>query len=197
LADLGLELRAVDFGMHAGDTTNACFWLCLAAGLAASSWSTDSVSVQALLTETHAMDLCQLDRAPARSVRTSALGKLASTLRTHFCRGHSSVLMRPDMQERIYQAFAGLRADGPLRTLGMYERWVNRLAKNEFADELVIVAVAIELKIRIICVPFTPSTSERPWAITTYQESASAIPEDRNIYLGNNDVHYMWLSYIH
>ena len=25
LADLGLETRVVDFGLHAGDTTNACF----------------------------------------------------------------------------------------------------------------------------------------------------------------------------
>ena len=95
---------------------------------------------------------------------------------------------------RIYQAFAGLQEDGPERTLGMYKHWVGRLATKEFADELVLIAVAIELRIRIVCVPFTPAMAARPWVITTYQDVASVVPEDRNVYLGNNDVHYMWLS---
>ena len=98
------------------------------------------------------------------------------------------------MMGRIYQAFAGLQEDGPARTMGMYKQWVHKLAINEFADELVLVAVAIELKIRIVCVPFTPAAASRPWVITTYQDAASIIPDDRNIYVGNNDVHYMWLS---
>ena len=64
----------------------------------------------------------------------------------------------------------------------------------EFADELILVAVAIELKVRIVCVPFTPAEAARPWIITEYQDATSVIPDDRTIYLGNNDVHYMWLS---
>ena len=68
------------------------------------------------------------------------------------------------------------------------------MASNEFADELVLVAVAIELKLRIVVTPFTPATAIRPWAITEYQDATAVIPDDRNIYMGNNDVHYMWLS---
>ena len=63
------------------------------------------------------------------------------------------------------------------------------MVTNEFADELVVLAVAIELRIRIVCVPFTPATAIRPWVISTYQDVAHAAPEDRNIYVGNNDVH--------
>ncbi len=199
LADLGLETCVVDFGLHAGQTTNACFWLCLAAGLAASSWSPNCVDGQALpavvnslLAETRAMDLHILDGADASG--KTPLGMLASTMRQHFCAGPSSVLLRPDMMGRIYQAFAGLQEDGPDRTLAMYKRWISRLAINEFADKLVLVAVAIELKIRIVCVPFTLSSDTRPWVISTYQETGSAIPDNRNIFVGSNDVHYMWLS---
>jgi hypothetical protein len=76
----------------------------------------------------------------------------------------------------------------------MYKKWVDRLATDEFADELILVAVAIEMKIRIVCVPFTPATATRQWVIATYQDAASVIPDDRNIYVGNNDVHYVWLT---
>jgi hypothetical protein len=201
LADLGLETRVVDFGIHAGQTTNACCWLSLAAGLAASSWSPNSVDGQALpavigslLAETRAMDLHLLDNAADSTIKNTPLGNLAATLRQHFCADPAPILLRPDMMGRIYQAFAGLQEDGPDRSLGMYKTWVRRLATNEFADELVLVAVAIELKIRIVSVPFTPTTAARPWVISTIQDAASVIPDDRNIYMGNNDVHYMWLS---
>ena len=201
LADVGLEMRVVDFGLHAGQTTNACFWLCLAAGLAASSWSPNCVDGQALpavvgnlLAETRAMDLQLLDKAAGSGIKNTALGLLAGTFRQHFCADPAPILLHPDMMGRIYQAFAGLQEDGPERTLGMYKHWVGRLATKEFADELVLIAVAIELRIRIVCVPFTPAMAARPWVITTYLDVASVVPEDRNVYLGNNDVHYMWLS---
>ena len=95
---------------------------------------------------------------------------------------------------RNYLAFAGLEEDGPTRTIGVYKTWVNRLATNEFADELVLVAVAIELNIRIVVAPCTPAAATRPWAITTYQDAASIFLDNRNIHVGNNDVHNMWLS---
>ena len=97
------------------------------------------------------------------------------------------------MMGRTYHASAGLEEDGPARTIGVYNTWFNRLATNEFADELVLVAVAIELNIRIVVVPFTPAAATRPWVITTYQDAASIILDNPNIYVGNNDVHYMWL----
>jgi hypothetical protein len=201
LADLGLETRVLDFGQRAGETKNACFWLCLAAGLTTSSWSPNCVDGQALpadvgnlLAETRAMDLHLLDKVDGRYIKNTPLGTLAATLRQHFCADPAGILRRPDMMARIYQAFAGLQEDGPDRTIRMYKQWVDRLATDEFADELILVAVAIEMKIRIVCVPFTPATATRPWVIATYQDAASVIPDDRNIYVGNNDVHYVWLT---
>ena len=201
LADLGLETRVLDFGQHAGQTTNACFWLCLAAGLATSSWSPNCVDGQALpavvgnlLAETRAMDLHLFDKVDGKYIENTPLGTLAAALRQHFCADPAGILRRPDMMGRIYQAFAGLQEDGPDRTIRMYKQWVDRLATNEFADELILVAVAIEMKIRIVCVPFTPATATRPWVIATYQDAASVIPDDRSIYVGNNDVHYVWLT---
>ena len=76
----------------------------------------------------------------------------------------------------------------------MYKNWVGRVATKEFADELILVAVAVELKVRIVVVPFTRADAPKPWVISTYQDATSIIPEDRNIYVGNNDVHYMWIS---
>ena len=97
--------------------------------------------------------------------------------------------MRPDTMGRIYQTFAG-----PARSLAEYKNWLANLATKAFADELVLVAVAMELKVRIVAVPFTPSDSMGAWAISTYHDADALVPEDRNIYLGNNDVHYIWLS---
>ena len=102
--------------------------------------------------------------------------------------------MRLDMKDRVYHAFAGLQEDGAHQTLGMCKQWVERLATRDFADELVLLAMAFELKIRIVCVPSTPPEATTPWVISTYQDNGGHVPEDRNVYFGNNDVHYMRLS---
>ena len=102
LADLGLQANVVDFGQHAGATINAWFWLCLAAGLASSSWSPNFVHGQALpvdvatqLADARAMDLLALDRAERSLIKDTPLGLLAQTLRRHFCSGAALVLLRP------------------------------------------------------------------------------------------------------
>ena len=38
----------------------------------------------------------------------------------------------------------------------MYNNWVQKLATKEYADELVILACAVELRVKLACVPFTP-----------------------------------------
>ena len=45
-----------------------------------------------------------------------------------------------------------------------------------------------ELKIRILCIPFTPSTATKQWVITIYQDTISAIADNRNVYVGNNEL---------
>ena len=102
--------------------------------------------------------------------------------------------MRADVKNKIYAAFASLAVRGPQRTEQLYERWVAKLAFKEYADELVVVAVALELSIRIVVIPYTPESALRPWAIPTYGSTGVAQDAGRTIYLGNNDVHYVYLK---
>ena len=96
------------------------------------------------------------------------------------------------MVQKLFPAFAAIDPQNERRQLQHYKQWVARLAATEFADELIILAVVLELRIRLVCIPFTPPDSLDSWAITTYA-SASA-PAGLEIVLGNNDVHYMWLT---
>ncbi len=111
------------------------------------------------------------------------------------CAGPDAALLRDDMKETIYGAFAGLEANSVTRTLPAYKNWVEKLATKEYADELVVIACAIELDVTIICVPHTPAGSPDQWAISIYKPTHTETREDRTIYLGNNDVHYMWLAH--
>ena len=77
---------------------------------------------------------------------------------------------------------------GTARTIDLYKQWVHKLAVAEFADELVVMAVARELGIRICCIPHTPGSAPSPWAPSTY--GAPPVPGSAGdtIYVGNNDV---------
>ena len=70
-------------------------------------------------------------------------------------------------------------------------RWVERVAAREFADELVVAAVAHHLHIHIVVVPYTPADASVNWKITEYSQT---IELGRTVFLGNNDVHYVWIS---
>ena len=94
---------------------------------------------------------------------------------------------------RVYPAFATIDARGPARTDSMYRKWVHRLAISEYADELVVMAVALELRVRIHCIPYTPASAVSPWAPSTYGVAALPGGAGDTIYLGNNDVHYVYL----
>ncbi len=128
------------------------------------------------------------------NIRMSALGRCAEEPRRYFCDGPNAVLLREDMRTRIVVAFAGLHTRGPARTEQLYRQWVQKLATREYADELVVLAVSLELEIRIVCVPYTPASALAPWKITTYQPPVFREDQGGRIPLGNNDVHYMYLS---
>ena len=202
LRDLHLHVAVVDLGQHARRTTGACFWLCLAAGLASSSWVPDQalpVTIPILLEQSRALDLRSLNglcyhQATSSDIRDGPLGSLAAAIREYFCAGEAAVLLRMDMLAKIYEAFACLEAGGPQRTIAMYKAWVDKLGRNEYADELVIVAVAMELHVNIVCVPYTPRQAPQPWAISTYSSPDAVAENDCTVLLGNNDVHYMWLA---
>ena len=59
---------------------------------------------------------------------------------------------------------------------------------------LVVLAVALEPPVRLVVIPFTPQSSDRPWVITSYEAPGMGLDGTSTIYFGNNDVHYVYLS---
>ena len=95
---------------------------------------------------------------------------------------------------RWFPAFvAALTPLAGSRTLADYRRWVARIAEHEYADELVVAAVAKEMQVKIVVVPYTPRAAEDMWALSQYERDNSD-SDARTIYLGNDDVHYVWLA---
>ena len=183
----------LDLGQFAGRTAGACFWLCLAAGLAECGPDVCSHALPGQSTARLALAELRAEgvqRCMEAGVRHSPLGRAAEALRVQFCAGDAPVLLRPDMRARVFPAFAGLNVRGPARTDALYTQWVQKLATKEYADELVVLCVALELSIRITVIPFTPLAALAPWAVTTYGPAGA----DGVIYVGNNDVHYVYLS---
>ena len=188
--DLQLVVEAKDFGMYAARTVNACFWLSLAAALTRSSWAISNRLRDALPGFESARNVSL--PAHTKDVRCSELASLAAQLRHHMCLGEEAAMLKPYIRDSIYQAFAALGDGGPPRTLQSYKAWVAKLASNEFADELVVLATAMELNVRIVCVPYTPP-GDFPWQITRYPPSGGHVVSGAIIHLGNDDVHYVWL----
>ena len=189
--DLQLSVQVVDLGQYAGNTANACFWLCLAVGLTRSGW----VPSRYLWRRLSSFDAAKTSAVPTEGmpVRDSHVGKLAVQLRHHMCLGDDAAMLQPRVRDKIYQAFAALGARGPRRTLALYKHWVAKLATHEFADELVVLATACELRVRITCVPYT-RPGQADWRISRYAPVGCDIPVDQTVLLGNDDVHYMWLN---
>jgi hypothetical protein len=71
---------------------------------------------------------------------------------------------------------------------------VQKVGTKEYADELILAAVAQELQIRIVVVPWTPINSVAMWSITSYPDRDLGQPDLPTIHMGNNDVHYVWLA---
>ena len=189
--DLRTQVRPLDLGQYAGDTTNACFWLCLAAGLTRSKWLPDSRQWLRL----RSFDDARVSPIPTgdATIRDSHLGQFAKQLRHYMCLGDEAAMLQPRVRDKIYLAFATLGARGPRRTMQLYKQWVAKLASTEFADELVLLAVASELRVRIVCIPYT-RPGQPDWSISPYTPAGHDVPEDRTVLLGNDDVHYMWLA---
>ena len=109
------------------------------------------------------------------------------------CHGSNAVLRRLDTRDKIFQAFAALGGEGRVRTFHAYDQWVKKLAQEEFADELVVLATSLEVGVRIVCVPYTPHRAA-PWAISRYPSEDRGVISDVIVHLGNDDVHYVWLA---
>ena len=95
---------------------------------------------------------------PLDRIAQCSLGRFAEQVRLFMCGGPDAVLLRGDVKELLYAAFAALGQTCD-RTMQQYTNWVGRLATREYADELVVLAVALELKVKIMCVPHTPPSA--------------------------------------
>ena len=104
------------------------------------------------------------------------------------------MFLRPSIRSKLFPAFAGLLSSGPVRTDALYNQWVAKVATREYADELVLLALTLELPIRIVVIPHTPESALAPWAVTSYGSPEVAQDDSRTIFLGNNDVHYVYLA---
>ena len=120
--DLQLVVRAVDLGARAGTTINACFWLSLAAALTRSPWAPFSL-LHDRLSGFHAARASPIP-VNVGGVACSAIGALAVQLRHHMCLGDEAVMLKPHVRDVIYQAYAALAVQGPVRSLEQYKRWV-------------------------------------------------------------------------
>jgi len=206
--DLGrADLAAYDLGWEGEQgTTNACFWLCLAA-----AWSHVDVTTPVLWREaTLFEEMTRVDRQTVADLlqqqahhviplpRGNAIGVLALKLRQHFCgftdspTGETCVMRRPDVVQRFFPAYAALAGSSTSQMLPMqmYKQWIQRVRLHEFADELIVAAAARELGVCIVCVPYTPADSLGLWKISSYSALNAGA---RTVYLANNDVHYMVL----
>ena len=193
----GHVFQVYDVGMHAGETTAACFWLAFAAAWSRVSESpavdqrndffTSLVTLRRQVRETPCINL----RASNRRSSSDPLGLLAQLLRHYFAKGEDCVLRRRRDGMPWFPAFASLTPLAHATTLADYRRWVGRIAESEYADEIVVAAVAKEMQVQIVVVPYTPHSAGGMWAIPQYERDIS---DERTIYLGNNDVHYVWLA---
>ena len=184
-----------DLGVRAGPRTNACLWLSVidawsrvsdnAAHVAHDTVLADVVNS---LPEVAGMEHAQLIWSGRRS--DDAVGLLADRLRQHFCAPPRGVMYQPEMVQLLLPAFAALDTRrGSVATIASFKQWLNGIATREFADELVLLAIALHLRIWIVALP-----ANAKWAVTEYphydKRRELNIRENRRIMLGNDDLHY-------
>ena len=115
------------------------------------------------------------------------LGKVANQLRQYIC---DAMLDRETIREVLpyFDEMSGAQTV----SLRQYQRWVSRLRNHEFADEWVLAITAKKLRIPIIVVP-----KESAWVLQTHPDPTLhgllSVEANHPIYLGNDDVHYVYL----
>ena len=99
----------------------------------------------------------------------------------------------PAMIQLCLPAYAALSTrDGSRATIAEYKNWLATVATNNLADELVLLALALHLRVWITAIP-----SRENWAVSEYPHHEKRrelnIGEDRRIVLGNDNLHYVHL----
>ena len=123
---------------------------------------------------------------------SDAVGLLADRLRQHFC-GSGSIMHRPEMLQIWLPAFAALKARSGSVVIDDYKKWLTDVATSDFADELILTALAIHLRIWIVAIP-----ANAHWIISEYPHQDFRhnhhITSSRRVILGNNDIHYVMVA---
>ena len=184
-----------DLGARAGPRTNACLWLSMIDG-----WSQLNNNAEYVQHDTVLADIIKyLPKVAAtphnKLVRegrhhNDAVGLLADRLRQHFCAANG-VMYTPSMIQLCLPAYAALcTRDGSRATIAKYKNWLATVATNDLADELVLLAIALHLRVWITAIP-----SRENWAVSEYPHHEKRrelnIGEDRRIVLGNDNLHYV------
>ena len=206
-----------DLGMLAAHRTNACFWLAFAAGwVSLPQAAGDSPGTAISLPQAAGAspgtakapwtDLLQLAREEVmawtsggeakRRDRHDSLGRLADAMRQWFCaeggymhgeRGKTEWMpawTEPPTPRNQKSKKAGCRE---VTHEASYGKWLERVAEDGFADELIVSAVSETLGARIVVVP-----AESHWIVSEYGGTQGG-DVSNTVYLGNNNVHFVWL----
>ena len=69
------------------------------------------------------------------------------------------MLLKPNISAKVYPAFAALDKIGFARMEAMYKQWLEKLGMGEYADELVLRVVALELPVRLVVILYISQSS--------------------------------------
>ena len=87
----------------------------------------------------------------------------------------------------LFPSFAALSALGPAATIAQYRAWLQRTKAWKFADQLHLSQLSRVLRVWLTVVPANDG-----WAVTDM--NICNVGADRRVWLGNDNVHYVWLS---
>ena len=197
---LGGTWAVVDPGIAAATTANACFWLCVAAGWSRVRWRPLAHSalngLRGLVGEVGKASSLQLGSSGRPLNGKDPLGILADELRRAFC-GVDGLLLTLAAVRTWGAFYAATTPAGAAAPEDSYRTWIQRVGQREFADEIIMAAVALMLELHFVCIPHTPETSQRDWKVREHPGQAArgqlGLDQTRTVVLGNNDVHYVWL----
>ena len=199
-----MKFKVCDLGVTASRSTNACFWLCIAAAWSMvvpdAFWEGAPLGLRAMAHLAASIRLGgaeSLSRARRPASGRDLVGQLAQALRNYFC-APGGVMSSEEETGLLFPAFAALTSGSNASRMENYRNWVRRVGQDGFADELVASCVARHLHVRLIIVPYSPPTAMRPWSIVELPCAEHCgvlgIDEATRVVLGNDNIHYVWLA---
>ena len=188
LSEFGTRGRLVDLGVMADGSTNACLFLSVAGALSRlgvrAPFDDRGVLAPAAphLEEAAAAPLQALGRSARPADGGDAVGRFAKALRFAAC----DQMKDPEFGAAYFPWFARVSGGGGGATYADYERWLDRVRVDEFADACHALHLARMLRLWITILP--PAATDVVSEFNPHEVGAS-----RRIVLGNNDVHYVML----